>query len=89
MQSETWIGLGASICTGISLLPQLIKTYKEKKAGDISYTMLGILMAGLGLWIWYGIVKSDWIIIISNSVSVLINGSIMVLSLLYKSNKKG
>ncbi len=57
MQSETWIGLGASICTGVSMLPQLIKIYKEKKAGDISYTMLGILITGLALWVWYGIVK--------------------------------
>ena len=42
MQAETWIGLGASICTGISMLPQLIKTYQEKKKGDISFVLLYI-----------------------------------------------
>jgi MtN3 and saliva related transmembrane protein len=65
MQAETWIGVGASICTGIAMLPQLVKIYKEKKPADISFLMIGILMAGLALWIWYGSKKSDWIIIIS------------------------
>ena len=87
MQTETWIGLGASMCTGISMLPQLLKTYKEKKAGDISYAMLGILMLGLGLWVWYGLVKEDWIIIISNSFSLLINLNIVILSWIYKKKK--
>ena len=76
----TWIGLGASICTGISLLPQLIKIYKEKKAADISYPMLLILFVGLALWIWYGIEKNDWIIIIANAVSLVINTAVFFLN---------
>jgi MtN3 and saliva related transmembrane protein len=88
MQVETWIGVGASICTGIAMLPQLIKIYKEKKPADISFLMMAILMAGLLLWIWYGIKKSDWIIIISNAASFIINCSIVVLNLLYRERKK-
>jgi MtN3 and saliva related transmembrane protein len=84
MQTETWIGVGASICTGIAMLPQLIKIYKEKKPADISFLMMAILMAGLLLWIWYGMKKSDWIIISSNAVSFLINCSIVLLNLLYR-----
>lgn len=87
MQTETWIGVGASICTGIAMLPQLIKIYKEKKPADISFLMMAILMAGLLLWIWYGIEKSDWIIIISNAASFIINCSIVVLNLLYRKSK--
>jgi MtN3 and saliva related transmembrane protein len=84
MQTETWIGVGASICTGIAMLPQLIKIYKEKKPADISFLMMAILMAGLLLWIWYGMKKNDWIIISSNAVSFLINCSIVLLNLLYR-----
>jgi MtN3 and saliva related transmembrane protein len=73
MTTTTLIGLGASICTGISLLPQLIKICKEQKAAEISYPMLLILMAGLMLWVWYGIKKEDLIIIISNAVSLSMN----------------
>jgi MtN3 and saliva related transmembrane protein len=87
MQAETWIGVGASICTGIAMLPQLIKIYKEKKPAEFSFLMMTILMAGLLLWIWYGIEKSDWIIIISNAVSFLLNSSIVLLNLLYRERK--
>lgn len=83
MDLTTWIGLGASICTGISLLPQLIKIIQEKKASDISYPMLIILFCGLSLWIWYGVKKEDLIIIISNVVSLATNITIFILNLLY------
>lgn len=45
------IGIVAGICTGISLLPQLIKIIRDKKVDDISYLMLFILMAGLAGWV--------------------------------------
>ncbi|RYY45935.1 MAG: hypothetical protein EOO06_15505 [Chitinophagaceae bacterium] len=88
MQTETMIGLSASIFTGVSMLPQLVKTYKEKQAGEISYAMLVILIMGLGLWIWYGCVKKDWIIIISNSFSLLVNLNILILNLIYQKKDK-
>lgn len=78
------IGIVASIGTGISLLPQLITLTKEKKAERISLGMMGVLLSGLILWVIYGIRKEDWIIIISNSVSLLLNLTIIVLTLKYK-----
>ena len=84
MDTTQLIGIGASIGTGISLLPQLLKIKKEKKAENVSLPMLGVLFAGLVLWIIYGCMKNDWIIIISNSVSGVLNAWIVVLSLRYK-----
>jgi len=71
------IGIIAGICTGISLLPQLIKIIREKKADDISWVMLFILLAGLAGWVWYGILKEDYPIIITNSFSFLVNVAII------------
>jgi MtN3 and saliva related transmembrane protein len=82
MDSVTWIGIAASVGTGISLLPQLIKICREKKAADISYPMLATLLGGLACWIWYGVIKNDAIIIISNAVSLCIN-----LAIFYYNNK--
>ena len=67
------IGIVAGICTGISLLPQLIKIIREKKVEDISWFMLIILMTGLAGWTWYGVLKEDYPIIITNSFSLLVN----------------
>jgi MtN3 and saliva related transmembrane protein len=52
-----YIGIAAGICTGISLLPQLIKIICEKKAEAISLPMLFVLLAGLSGWIWYGLLE--------------------------------
>lgn len=71
------IGIFAGICTGISLLPQLIKIIKEKKVDDISFFMLIILMVGLAGWVWYGILKEDYPIIVTNSFSFLVNCAII------------
>ena len=77
-------GISASIFTAISLVPQLVKLLKEKKADNVSLGMLGILFAGLGLWIWYGVLKKDWIIIISNTFSFTINLILAFFAIKYK-----
>lgn len=79
-----YIGIAAGICTAVSMLPQLFKIIKEKKAEDISYFMLGILLTGLGCWIWYGILKEDIPIIATNSFSALVNLITMGYTIRYK-----
>jgi MtN3 and saliva related transmembrane protein len=77
------IGILASVFTAISLLPQLVKLVKEKKAGGISPLMLASLFIGLSCWTWYGILKNDWIIAVSNGFSLTINTIISILSIKY------
>jgi MtN3 and saliva related transmembrane protein len=78
------VGIGAGICTSISLLPQLIKLLRTKKAEDLSLFYLIILMAGLALWIWYGVMRKDTPIIVTNSFSLLLNLVIIILGIKFK-----
>ena len=78
------IGIIASIFTAFSLIPQLVKMVKEKKASDISVLMLVTLFSGITLWIYYGLLIKDYIIIISNSVSIIINGVMLFFTLKFK-----
>ncbi len=82
--SPNYIGTAAGVFTAASLLPQLIKIIKEKEAENISFAMLFILFAGLSLWIWYGIMRDDWPIIITNAFSLLFNALIIFFSIRYK-----
>lgn len=84
MNTIQLIGILAGTCTSISLLPQLIKTINDKKDGDISYLMLAILLIGLGLWIWYGVLKEDYPIIITNSISFILNMLIIFFNIYYR-----
>ena len=85
----TIIGIAASICIAASLLPQLKKLITEKQAEDISLGMLFILTAGQILWIIYGVLKNDLIIIISNCFSLLADIVTIVLSIRYKKKPAG
>jgi MtN3 and saliva related transmembrane protein len=84
MTTETIIGITASVFTGVSLIPQLVKVVREKEAENVSLGMLAVLFAGLGCWVYYGILKEDWIIIISNSFSFIINLLLGIFSIKYK-----
>jgi MtN3 and saliva related transmembrane protein len=83
------VGIVAGICTSVSLLPQLIKLLKNKKAEDISLFYLLILFIGLGLWIWYGVLREDVPIMATNGFSLIINGIIIVLGVRYKKAHRG
>jgi MtN3 and saliva related transmembrane protein len=82
-----YIGIAAGVCTSISMLPQLVKIIKTKKADDISYGMVVVLLVGVAAWIWYGVLRSDYPIIVTNSFSLLVNMLVLVFSLRYKKNR--
>jgi MtN3 and saliva related transmembrane protein len=83
-----WVGIVAGVFTGISLLPQLIKLIRSKKAEDLSLFFLIILLCGLGLWIWYGFLRQDIPIIVTNAFSLLVNLTLIILGLKYKKEGK-
>lgn len=84
MDTSTWVGIAASAFTSLSLVPQLIKLWKTKDAKDVSILMLLVLLTGLGLWVLYGSMLTDLIIIIANGIAFLINLVTMGVTLYYK-----
>lgn len=84
MEYAQYIGIGAGICTGVSLVPQLIKLLREKEAKNISIVMLLILITGLAGWVWYGMLKKDVPIIVTNSFSFVVNAIMIGAAIRYK-----
>ena len=81
------VGIAAGVFTGTSMLPQLIKILKEKKASQVSVFMLVILIAGLSLWVWYGFLKKDWPIIVTNLFSLVVNLAMIFLRYKYRDHE--
>jgi MtN3 and saliva related transmembrane protein len=77
------IGLAAGLFTASSLIPQVVKTLKEKKAEDVSMLTLLVLITGVSLWIVYGIMRDDLPIIATNAISFLVNVIMIVLRVKY------
>ena len=78
-----WIGIGAGVLTSLSMLPQVIKTFKEKKAEELSLVMILALIGGIAGWIWYGILRNDLPIIVTNCFSFLVNSILLFFRIKY------
>lgn len=87
MNTTQWFGIAAGVMTAVSMLPQLIKIIKEKKADDVSVLMLMVLIIGLGLWVVYGFLREDWPLIITNSFSFLLNLVVLMLRIRFSGIK--
>jgi MtN3 and saliva related transmembrane protein len=70
MDIATLTGLVAAFCTTVSYYPQLKKCWDTGSAGDLSLRMFLTLAAGISLWVVYGFLKSDIVIVIANAVSL-------------------
>ncbi len=84
MQSIELIGLLAGVCTSTACIPQIVTTIKKKKAADISPFMFVALLAGNGLWVYYGFSKSALAIYATNIVSLLLDIVMLILKFKYK-----
>ena len=71
--SNEIIGITAGILTATSMVPQLVRTIKERNAENISPFMIIILILGTGLWTYYGVLRDDLPLIITNGFSCLLN----------------
>ena len=81
------VGIGAGILTSVSMLPQIIKTFKEKKADDLSLVMILVLMSGIAAWIWYGFLRNDLPIIFTNCFSFVLNSILLFFRFKYDGKK--
>jgi MtN3 and saliva related transmembrane protein len=89
MTLATLIGLVAALCTTISYIPQLKKIRETGETEDISLKMFLILAAGIALWVVYGVLQGDVVIILANSVSLMFLAAILFFKLRNMSRGRG
>jgi MtN3 and saliva related transmembrane protein len=66
---KTCIGILAGIGTTISFLPQLVKIVRSGSTDGLSHSMFLIHTSGVTLWVVYGIIGRDLIVITFNAMS--------------------
>ncbi|CEG06975.1 MtN3/saliva family protein [Afipia felis] len=75
------LGLAAAALTSLSYLPQARKALPRGATKDLSLKTLGALLVGLCLWAVYGILRSDVVIVIANSVGAVLVAIVLVCKL--------
>ena len=54
------------------------KAWPRGSTADLSLTMLVVLTCGLSLWIVYGFIRSDWVIVAANGVGASLAALVLV-----------
>jgi len=83
-----YLGYIAGAFTTGSTIPQLIKTIRTKEAADVSIRMYIMYLSGSTLWVLYGVLRSDWSIVIANGVAVLLTLTMLILKMKYNKQSK-
>ena len=68
MSNADVVGYIAGAITTFTFLPQVIKTWKENSAKDISILMFVIAAVNEILWIIYGVMEDSLVIILTNAI---------------------
>ena len=77
MDLSTTIGTLAAFCTTLSYIPQLKKCWETGETGDLSFRMFAVLFVGLALWVLYGFLKNDFVVLVANCVSLCLLAGIL------------
>ena len=66
-------GYFGSFLTCITFMPQVYKTWQTKSAGDLSLSMLFIVLFSCIVWLVYAVALMLWPVIIANSIIGLLS----------------
>ena len=78
------LGYFGAFLTAITFVPQVYKTWQTKKAGDLSLTMLLIVVLSTIVWLTYAISLMLWPVIIANSIIGVLSVFLVYFKLTYK-----
>lgn len=77
------LGYVAGLITAFTFLPQVLKTWKTKSAKDVSLAMFVIALSNQVLWLAFGILREDPVIIVTNAVMLVMTSIMIALKLKY------
>ena len=80
------LGYVAGLITAFTFLPQVIKTWKTKSAKDVSMAMFLIAFTNQVLWLLYGLLIDNWVIISTNALMLVMTGIMIGLKVKYNHN---
>jgi MtN3 and saliva related transmembrane protein len=63
------LGVLAGILTTGCWLPQLVRSWRTRSVGDISWVYLLALASGVALWVGYGAAQRDLPIVLTNTAT--------------------
>lgn len=74
-----WLGYIAATLTTIAFIPQAWRTLRTRDTRALSLGMYLTFTVGVAFWLGYGLTLGAWPIIVSNAITLLLAGTILLL----------
>jgi len=78
------VGYGASLCTTLAFVPQVVQIVRSRDVAAISLPMYAVFTAGIALWLAYGLLLGSRPIVVANAVTLLLSASVLVMKLRFR-----
>jgi MtN3 and saliva related transmembrane protein len=78
-----FLGFIAGVLTTLSLVPQIIRVFRLKSAREISTTFTSLLLAGMLIWLVYGIVGGLVPVMLWNAIGAALVGTLLYAKMRY------
>ena len=82
MDPITLIGSAAAVCSTVSFLPQAWKIIRSGRTDDISAPTYALTVTAFALWAVYGVLRDDWPLIATNTISGALSAFILAMTLM-------
>lgn len=69
---KDWIGLCAGFLSTMTFFPQAYKVYLTNSTEDLSINMYMLLLVGLSMWLYYGMIIGSFPLIVTNVIQILL-----------------
>ena len=86
MIAEVFGSAAALLSTG-AFIPQVLKTWKTKKAEDVSFVLLVAFCSGCFCWVVYGYLIEAYAVLIANLITLSLNLAILGLKLSFETSE--
>lgn len=78
------VGFAAAALTSTAYAPQVVRAWRTRKVDDVSPLMVAGLGAGMALWMAYGLLRGDVVIVVANVVGLSLTAALGALWLRWR-----
>ena len=71
------LGFAAAACTTSAFVPQVMLVWRQRGAPGVSTGMYLMFIAGVGMWLLYGLALDSWPMVIANTLTLVLAGAIV------------
>jgi MtN3 and saliva related transmembrane protein len=79
LMADDWLGYLAAALTTESIVPQAWLTLRTREVHGISAGMYSLFVAGIALWLAYGLRLGEWSVIVANALTLVLAATILVM----------